>query len=158
MKRLQYSTTIEAPRQKVWDTMLQDETYRRRTKVFNPTGSWYEGDWNAGSTIRFLGTDKDGNVGGMVSRIKENRPYEFVSIEHLGLVSDGQDDTTSDAVKAWAGALENYTLTERNGATNVLVEIDLDQEHEKMFEETWPRALAALKELAEAKDPAVAPM
>jgi hypothetical protein len=31
----------------------------------------------------------------------------------------------------------------------VLVEMDIDAEHEAMFREMWPRALQRLKELAE---------
>ena len=54
---------INAPRKKVWATMLEDTTYREWTKPFNET-SYYEGDWSEGSKILFLGTDKDGKVNG----------------------------------------------------------------------------------------------
>jgi cytochrome c peroxidase len=85
----------------------------------------------------------------MVSRIKENRKYDFISIEHLGVVSDGKEDTTSDAVKPWAGSLENYTLRENNGSTEILVEMDSNEEYAEMFEGMWPNALQNLKELAD---------
>ena len=150
MQKISFSTAIHAPRKKVWDTMLQDDTYRVWTSAFNPKGSWYEGDWNQGSRIRFLGPGEDGALGGMVSRIRENRPYEYMSIEHLGVIHDGKEDTTSEAVKKWAGALENYSFKERNGTTEVLVDMDVDEGHKKMFEDMWPKALRKLKELAEA--------
>src|SRR5688572_4275671 len=70
MQKINFSTTINAPRDVVWDTMLKDATYREWTSAFNPHGSWYEGSWEEGSTIRFLGPDENGQVGGMVSRIK----------------------------------------------------------------------------------------
>jgi hypothetical protein len=149
MQTLHFSTTINAPKKKVWDTMLQDVTFREWTSVFNPPGSWYEGDWNQGSTIRFLGPSEQGEPSGMLSRIKENRPYEYVSIEHVGIIQDGKEDTTSDAVKQWTPALENYTFKEKNGATEVLVDIDSADEHRKMFEDSWPKALQKLKEIAE---------
>lgn len=148
MKRLQFSIDINAPKEKVWHTMLNQETYRAWTDVFMP-GSHYLGDWNTGSKILFVAPDTSGNVAGMVSRIKENRQYAYVSIEHLGFVQDGKEDTSSEAVKAWAGALENYTFTESNGKTNVLVELDTAEEHIEMFEDTWPTALEKLKKLAE---------
>ena len=149
-QKMHFSTTINAPKEKVWDTMLQSDTFREWTTVFNPKGtSWYEGDWNQGSKIRFLGAGEDGKVGGMVSRIKENRPYEFVSIEHLGVVQDGRDDTTSDFAKQWAPAFENYTFIGRDGVTEVRVDIDVTEDHRQMFEETWPEALQKLKQLAE---------
>lgn len=149
MQKLQFSTLINAPKKKVWDTMLQDATFREWTSAFNPPGSWYEGDWNQGSTIRFLGASEQGEPSGMLSRIKENRPYEYVSIEHVGIIQDGKEDTTSDAVKQWAPAFENYTFTEKNGGTEVLVEMDATEEHRTMFEDTWPKALQKLKALAE---------
>jgi hypothetical protein len=88
-------------------------------------------------------------MGGMVSRIAENRLHEYISIEHLGMVNDGQEDTTSEAVKAWAGAHENYTFAEKNGATEILIDIDITEDFKEMFEGMWPKALQKLKELAE---------
>ena len=149
MERMHFSTTINAPRKRVWDTMFQDATYRDWTSAFNPKGSWYEGDWSQGSKIWFLGPDDAGTVGGVVSRIKENRPHEYVSIEHLGLIQDGKEDTTSEMVKKWTPAFENYTFKEKDGATELLVDMDIDEEHKKMFEEKWPAALQKLKQLAE---------
>jgi hypothetical protein len=150
MQKVHFSIAINAPKKKVWDTMLQDATYRVWTSAFNPKGSWYEGDWSQGSKIVFLGPGEDGKLGGMVSRIAENRPHEYISVEHLGLIQDGKEDTTSEAVKRWVPAFENYTFKEKNGATEVLVDMDVDEEHRKMFEDMWPKALKTLKELTEA--------
>ncbi|HVF69203.1 MAG TPA: SRPBCC domain-containing protein [Xanthomonadales bacterium] len=151
MTKLHFSIDIKAPREKVWDTMMEDQTYREWTSVFNPGGSYYEGDWSEGSKMLFLGPDeKTGKVGGMVSRIAVNKPGEFMSIEHLGEIIDGVEDTTSDRVKQWAGAHENYTLSEENGVTTL--QIDLDgggEEMESMFKEMWPKALQKLKEISE---------
>lgn len=149
MQKINFSTTINAPRDVVWDTMLKDATYREWTSAFNPHGSWYEGSWEEGSTIRFLGPDEDGHLGGMISRIKENRPHEYISIEHLGIIQDGKEDTTSDEVKKWVPAFENYTFKDRNGRTEVRVDMDIDEEHKSMFEEKWPKALDKLKALSE---------
>jgi hypothetical protein len=85
----------------------------------------------------------------MVSRIAENRLYEFLSIEHLGLMKDGGEDTTSEVARQWAPAYENYTFRERDGAPEVGVDLDVVDEHASMFEEMWPRALSRLKELGE---------
>jgi hypothetical protein len=128
--------------------MLGEDTYPEWTEVFMP-GSHYVGDWNEGSKILFLAPGETGEVSGMVSRIKENRKYEFISIEHLGFVQDGKEDTTSEEVKSWAGALENYTFKEKEGSTDVLVDMDTTEEHKEMFLDTWPKALEKLKELAE---------
>lgn len=149
MKTLHFSTIIAAPKEKVWHTMLDDAPYREWTSAFNP-GSYYRGDWSKGSKILFLGPDpQTGSEGGIVSRIAENRPYEFVSIQHLGLVRDGVEDTTSEAARRWAPAYENYSFHEQDGATEVRVDLDVLDDHAAMFEAMWPPALARLKELAE---------
>jgi hypothetical protein len=149
MIRLHFSIKIDAPRQAVWETMIADETYRAWTEAFTP-GSHYVGEWKQGSNIHFLGPDpKSGKLGGMISRIRESRPYEFISIEHVGVVQDGKEDTTSDAAKAWAGALENYTLKEKGSVTELSVDMDIDAEFQEMFEGAWPKALQKLKELVE---------
>jgi uncharacterized protein YndB with AHSA1/START domain len=149
MNKLNFSITINAPKEKVWNTMLEDATYRLWTTPFNE-GSYYKGDWSKGSKIVFLGPNPEtGKEGGMVSRIAENKLYEFISIEHLGMINDGVEDTTSEEVKAWAGSLENYTFKEVNGKTTVLVDMDINEEYAEMFKGMWPNALQKLKELSE---------
>jgi hypothetical protein len=51
--------------------------------------------------------------------------------------------------KQFAPALENYTFGDKNGATEVLVDMDTAEEHRHMFEASWPSALQKLKQLAE---------
>lgn len=144
MKTLHFSKTINAPAGKVWNTMLKDETYRQWTTAFTE-GSHFEGSWEEGEKILFL--DADGQ--GMVSTIAENRPHEFISIKHLGIIHDGVEDTESEEAKKWAPAFENYTFTEEDGKTTVTVDMDIEEEHEEMFNGLWPKALQNLKELAE---------
>lgn len=148
MDRLKFSIVIDAPKEKVWRTMLDEDTYRVWTEVFMP-GSHYIGDWSKGSKILFLAPGETGELSGMVSRIKENRLYEYLSIEHFGVVQNGKEDTSSEAVKQWAGALENYTFKEKEGRTEVLVDLDTADEYKEMFQGIWPKALQKLKELAE---------
>jgi hypothetical protein len=149
MHKLHFSILINAPKERVWHTMLDDEPYREWTTAFNP-GSYYKGDWSKGSKMLFLGPDPEtGQEGGMVSRIAENKPYEFISIEHQGLYLNGIEDTTSDEARKWAPAFENYTYRERDGGTEVLVDLDVAESVAEMFDQMWPAALQKLKELAE---------
>ena len=62
---------------------------------------------------------------------------------------DGVEDTTSDRVKVWAGALENYTFIYKNGKTELVVDMDINEEFKEMFEGMWPKALQKLKSLCE---------
>jgi hypothetical protein len=110
------------------------------------SGVTFIGTWQEGSEIRF--TDAEGKSG-MFSKIKENREPEFISIEHLGILVNGEVDITSDEVKKWAPAFENYTFTEVDGGTQVDVDMDINQEYKAQFEDMWTKALAKLKEIAE---------
>ena len=150
MQKIHFSIHINAQREKVWDIMLGDATYREWTEAFHP-GSYYTGDWSEGSKMLFLGPDETGKKdGGMVSRVKENRTHEFISIEHMGIVMDGVEDTTSDEAMEWAPAFENYTFVEKDGGTEVRVDMEAaNDEYKEMFEDTWPKALLKLKEIAE---------
>jgi len=150
MQKVHYSIKINASSEKVWDTMLQDATYREWTKPFNEGGSYYEGAWDKGSKMHFIGPDENGKLGGMVSVIEENNPHEFISIKHIGLLKeDGSEDTTSDEVKKWGGAHENYTFEEKDGVTTVKVDLDTADDFKEFMDKTWPPALEKLKQLAE---------
>ncbi|GGI77442.1 SRPBCC domain-containing protein [Pseudarthrobacter scleromae] len=151
MEKLKFEVDINAPAGTVWATMLDDATYREWTSAFSETGSFYEGDWNAGSEIRFLGPDGEGSVGGMIATVEECRPNEFVSLRYLGQIVRGVDDTTSDAAQEFIGAHENYSFTEADGVTKVEVEVESVEDWVAMLNETWPVALAKLKDLAEAR-------
>ncbi len=72
-----------------------------------------------------------------------------MSFKHLGELKQGVEDTNSDKVKSWSGAMENYTLKEENGKTILLVEMDSTDDFSDYFEKTWPKALEKLKALAE---------
>lgn len=144
MKTLNFSIQIQAPKEKVWAVLLEDTTYRIWTSVFDPA-SYFEGDWSEGSKILFLGKDRSG----MFSRIFRHVPNAFISIQHLGTIIKGVEDFESEETKKWSGALENYTVNERNGVTELTIELDSTEEHAAFFQTTWPQALAKVKELAE---------
>jgi hypothetical protein len=143
-KTLHFATLIDAPRRVVWDTMLGSETYRKWTSAFTE-GSYFEGSWDAGRRIHFLAPDGTG----LVSEVAENRPYERVSVKHLGELKDGVEDTSSPQVRAWAPSFETYTFAEKNGSTEVQVDLDVAPEWEKDMAAMWPKALAQLKTLCE---------
>ncbi len=144
MQKLNFSTSINAPKEKVWKTLWDDSSYPKWTSVFCE-GSYADTDWKEGSKVLFL----DGKGEGMVSKIETNRPNEFMSFKHLGMVKNGVEDTESEAVKGWAGALENYTLTEVNGTTELTVDMDITEDFQSYFTETFPKALEQVKVLSE---------
>jgi hypothetical protein len=151
MEKLNFSTTINAPKEKVWKSLWEDANYREWTSVFHE-GSYAKTDnWKEGSKVLFLGPGESGKESGMVSRVAANRENEFMSFEHLGEIKDGVEDTTSEKVKIWAGAHENYRLKENNGTTELSVELDIDQAggFADYFKNTFPLALDKVKKIAE---------
>lgn len=144
MKTLHFATRINASPQVVWEVMLAPDTYRSWTAEFDE-GSSFEGSWNKGDRILFLGP---GGCG-MVAVINDSRPYEFLSIKHLGEVKNGVEDTESEAVRAWAPAYENYTFSSDGAATELAVDMDVAPAWEEYMQEAWPKALAKLKALCE---------
>lgn len=151
MKKLQFKKEINATAQKVYETMLglkDKNTYEYWTAAFNPTSS-YEGNWEKGSKIYFVGFDDNGKKGGMVSKIEEHQAAQFVSIMHYGFLDGDTEITTGEQVEKWAGGHENYSYQENNGITTVTVDMDSVEEYLDYFNNTYPVALDKLKEISE---------
>lgn len=147
--KLKFSIEINSPANLVYDKMLgitDKKTYQQWTAEFNPS-STYEGSWQKDSEIHFIGTDESGKRGGMVSRIAENIPNKFVSIQHIGIIDGEKIIKEEPEIEAWAGAFENYHFEEISGKTIVKVEMDSNEEFKDYFSSTWPKALARLKEI-----------
>lgn len=151
MKKLQFKVGINAPVTKIYDFMLgitHKSTYEQWTSLFNPT-STYEGNWDKGNKILFIGIDEKGEKGGIVSKIAENIPYQFVSIQHYGLFKAGKEITEGPEVEKWANGFENYTFEENNGTITVIVDLDTTEDFLSYMNQTYPKALDKLKELCE---------
>jgi hypothetical protein len=123
-------------------------TYEQWTALFNPTSS-YKGNWEKGSKMLFVGCDENGEKGGMVSEIANNVLNQFISIRHYGLVKGGVEITTGPDVEKWANGYENYTFEAQNDSTIVKVDMDITPDFSAYMNETYPKALAKLKEICE---------
>jgi uncharacterized protein YndB with AHSA1/START domain len=145
MEKQTYSIRINAPREKVWNALWDLQNYREWTKPFSADSHAETDNWKKGTDVKF----GDGKGNGMVARVIDNRPNEYMSFEHYGEIKDGVVDTESERVKSWAGAHENYTLKGENGSTELVVDLDMNDEWKGFFDEAWPKALDKVKELAE---------
>lgn len=151
MIKLKFKVNINAPVAKSYNFMLginNKSTYEQWTALFNPT-STYEGNWEKGTKMVFLGVDENGEKGGMVSKIVENIPNQFVSIQHYGLLKADTEITEGPEVEKWANSLENYSFEENNGITTLIVELDTTEDFIEYMNQTYPKALDKLKELCE---------
>lgn len=144
MKKLNFSIEIKAPKENVWAVLWDDTTYRQWTSAFSE-GSYAVSDWQEGSKVLFLSPEGEG----MFSMIAKKIPNEFMSFKHLGTVKNGIEQPDSEETKKWSGAMENYSLEEKNGVTELTVAMDITEEHEKSFKEIFPKALESVKTLSE---------
>lgn len=147
MIKVNFSAAIHAPKQRVWYVLWEKSFYEQWTRLFAEGSTVKTDGWKEGSMVQFLGPKENG----MVSMVVANKPNEYMSFRHLGIVKDGVEDTTSDEATGWAGAMENYTLKEENGITALTVEMETTEEYKDYFNNKWPKALAKVKELSEAK-------
>ncbi len=143
-KKLTFTIEIQAPRSLVWKKMLDAEDYKTWTSAFCE-GSYFTGSWEKDSKIDFL--SPSGN--GMTAIIADNRPYEYLSIKHLGEINKGVEDTTSEDIQAWAPAYENYEFTETTTGTKLIVHLDTMPGYEQYMLEAYPKALTLLKQMCE---------
>ncbi len=151
MIKIQFTTSIQAPANHVFDLMLglrDKATYEQWTAAFNPTSS-FEGNWEKDQKMLFIGVDENGEKGGMISRIIAHDPNRFISIQHYGILKGDVELTDGEEVEEWANGLENYTFEENNGKTRVTVDLDTAEDFLDYMNETYPQALAKLKELCE---------
>ena len=139
MKLLKFKTSINASKEKVWSTLWNDTTYRQWTSAFT-TGSHAVSDWNEGSKINFL----DGNGSGMFSIIDKKVENQQMIFKHLGDIVNG-----TEVITEWSGAKENYLLSENNGVTELTVTLDTADEYVSYMTDSFPKALALLKEITE---------
>jgi len=152
MKKIEFKITIASPAKNVWNIMLDRKTYKEWVKAGWP-GSDYDGKWAKGEKIRFIGESADEPAvgqGGTLALIEEFKPYETILARHIAVINaDGSEDYDSEIAKGWVGTLERYTFTESNGNTTLTVGLETNPDWEKMFQDGWPVALKALKEICE---------
>lgn len=137
---------VEAPPERVWDVLTADATYRQWTAEF-AEGSFAETDWQEGSSVRFLGPEGTGLVG----RIAASRRPELLDVEYTGVVAGGGDDTESEEARLWSGTRETYRLAETGGGTHLMISAPMEDAYYDDMVAAWERALARVKELAEAR-------
>ena len=125
--------------------MLAPETYKEWVSVSWPNSD-YKGKWAKGEKISFGGEGQ----GGTLAMIDEFKPYETILARHIAIINlDGSEDVSSDMAKGWVGTLERYTFNESKGSTTLTVTLHISPEWEKMFQDGWPDALKALKDICE---------
>lgn len=142
MKEVKFTIDINVPKQKVWDTLWQDETFWQWAGVIDP-GTYMVGELVQGNTVEFISAE---NGYGVTSLVEKITPGEYVLLRHS---ADTQDKGAHERDAEWTGGTESYSLTENNGATTLTALFDVPTEMEDYFADAYPKALECVRELAE---------
>lgn len=137
-----YSITIKSTADVVWQTLWNDDTYKKWTAAFME-GSYAESSWEEGAKISFLSPGENGMFG-IINKKVENEEMTF---KHLGEIKNGVEEN-----KNWNDATESYRLSSVPDGTLVNVVLTMDDANQNFagyFDEAFPKALAELKRLCE---------
>ena len=138
---MKFTIEISAAKQKVWDTLWQDETLRLWAGIIDP-GTHLVGDLKEGNEVQFV----SGNGYGVTSLVEKLEPGGFLLLRHS---ADTQSNGKRERKKQWTGGQESYSLSEKDGATTLTLASDVPSELEEYFKVNYPKALELVKSLAE---------
>lgn len=144
MEHLNFSISIEASPEKIWNILWSPDTYTEWTKFFTE-GSKIQSDWTVGGRTLFI----DSNGDGLIATILVYLPHCSVIFQYQGLLQGGVEDLTSPEVQQWQGLLEQYSLAEVNGKTVLSVELETMEDYKYMMEQAFEQGLQRVRELAE---------
>lgn len=142
MKEMKFSIEISASKEKVWDTLWQDETFRQWAGVIDP-GTYMIGDLKEGNEVQFISSENGYGVTSLVEKLREG---EFLLLRHS---ADTQDSGKQERAQEWTGGEERYSLVEQGNTTTVTVAFGVPLELEEYFKVNYPKALERVKELSE---------
>jgi uncharacterized protein YndB with AHSA1/START domain len=144
MKEMQFQVDINASKEKVWNTLWRDETFRQWASVIDPE-TYMIGDLIEGGELQFI-SSRGGY--GVTSLIEELTVNEFLLLRHS---ADTQEEGKQEREKEWTGGEESYRLAEKGTTTTLIVTFDVPLEQEVYFKINYPKALERVKELTEVK-------
>jgi len=142
MKELQLSVHINAPKEKVWNALWEDQSFREWAGIIDP-GTYTVGELIEGNEIQFISAE---NGYGVTSLVEKLIPNEYLLLRHS---ADTQDTGTREREKQWAGGSEQYSLAEEQGGTTLSVVFDVPAELEELLKVSYHKAFEKVKELAE---------
>ncbi len=142
MKQMQFLIEINATKERVWDTLWQDETFRQWAGIIDPE-TYMAGELQEGNEVQFISAE---NGYGVTSLVETLVPGEFLLFRHQ---ADTQKNGQQEREKEWTGGAESYSLTEKDGATTLTAAFDVPSEMEDYFKVNYPKALERVKTLAE---------
>ena len=142
MKDMQFTVEIHASKEKVWDTLWQDATFRKWAGIIDP-GTYMTGELTEGNEVQFISAENGYGVTSLVEKVVEG---EYLVLRHS---ADTQDSGKQERAQEWSGGKESYILSEKDGITTLTAAFDVPAEMEDYFKDAYPKAFNRVKVLAE---------
>lgn len=144
MKRLEFTIEINASKEKIWQSLWEDASYRNWVSVFCE-GTYVKTNWNEGDSVHFLTPDGKG----MNSIIEKKVTYQYIAFKHISELENFEPQPVDEATSEWTGAMEIYELIPNQSSVTLKVLMDTSEKYIEYFETTFPKALERVKELSE---------
>ena len=142
MKEMQFSIAIDTSKQKVWDTLWNDKTFREWAGLIDP-GTYMKGELIKGKEVQFISAE---NGYGVTSLVEDVVPGDLLVLRHS---ADTKGEGEQQREKEWTGGKESYSLVEKDGITTLTATFDVPPQMEDYFQENYPKALQKVKDIAE---------
>ena len=139
MKLLEFKTQINATPEKVWEVLFTQDAYKKWASALNE-GTYYEGNWEEGTTMRFLDADNNG----MYNIVEKNIPNRELKMTHLGWIYDGVL-TPQD----WEDSTVSYILEPNENGTLLTGKVNSLDEFVDFFNSKYPQNFEKVKKLSE---------
>jgi hypothetical protein len=144
MEKLEFKIEIEATKDRIWNILWSDTTYRQWAAAFCE-GTYAISDWNEGDKIHFLTSSGDGMYGFIESK-QENK---YMAFKHIGELKNFKEMPIDEETQVWTGAMETYRLTSTTTGTLLETTMDCLEQYAGYFENSFPKGLELVKQLSE---------
>jgi uncharacterized protein YndB with AHSA1/START domain len=144
VKKIKFEIQINAPQEKVWQLLFDEQTYGQWTLPFAPDCRAVS-DWKEGSKYQFFGNGNNGLYG----EIAVSQYPNHIGFKHLGQIKEGVEQAPDDATFEWRGATEEYKLSSTEGGTHLTATLDALESDLDFLNTAFPKSLELLKQLCE---------
>lgn len=141
METIKKSVTIAAPKEKVWEILI-NEPFRDIWISEFSENSQVGGEYKTGADIIFL----DATGEGLKSKVTALKEYELIKLENIASFKNGIEKNVEDA---WKGTGDTYMLSDINGDTILKIESSVPGHDAQLFSNLWTKALHKIKEISE---------
>lgn len=146
---VQKSVSIQAPAERIW-RVITDAQYNSIWLAAFGKRNIAHTDWQEASKAIFV----DDSQTGLITRIREARPFEKIRMQNVGIITNGKEDYTSNDAVESREFFEQYLLTPEDGSVRMRVEVTVEDDFYDEVSDCWANALEIIKKLAESQAPA----